>query len=195
SRILNWSVTTRIRPSRRRSQCEIIQPRMDTNGHEELRREWRKFSPIDSFSRQLVLIRVNLCSFVVYFSHDETLQGHCRNVAQPRDWRGRQNPVASAGRLQVVQKNDDGQHRRDGTQDLREPRPAAVQPQKHGAHAAPAAAHQAASGNLRAIPRMAWRTLSQARLPVSFHEAGGKTGNGNPDFQLAEPIESRRVSQ
>ena len=105
------------------------------------------------------------------------------------------NPLASAGGFQVVQKNDDGQRHRHGAQDVREPGPAAAQPQKHGSDAASAAAHQKSSGNFRAIPRVARRASPQARLPVSFQPAGGKTGNGNSDFQLAGQIGSRRISQ
>src|ERR1700735_2053689 len=52
------------------------------------------------------------------WSLHETLQSHRCDVAEPRDRRGEQNPVASPGRFQMVQKNDDGQRRRDGTQDI-----------------------------------------------------------------------------
>ncbi len=113
-----------------------------------------------------------------YFPAAQTKMKHFKAIAAMSlnrvIGRGRQTPLALAGRFQVVQKDDDGQCNCDGPQDVRGPGAAFAEPQKPGADAAPPAAHQKASGNFRTIPRMARWEISATALPVSFLQIGVK---------------------
>src|SRR6185503_10720 len=64
---------------------------------------------------------------------DETLQSHRRDVGEPRDRRGQQNPLASAGGFQMVPEDDHRQRGDHGPQNFRKPRQTPAQPRQHRA--------------------------------------------------------------